>query len=83
MSVFLRRSPKKLKKSGVGHKDAKGIDFGELLDTFVRVQAEHEKIKVRQMSGDLVVHDPDSEFHVSDTLEPLEDFDQSLQLNGT
>lgn len=63
---------KKLKKSGVGNKNPKEIDFNELLSHFSSIQAQHEKLRLKEVSGDIMTEE-----------ETDEHFQKKLNLNET
>ena len=67
--------PKKLKKIGVGNKSPKEIDFNELLNHFSVIQDKHEKIRLKEVSGDIMTEEQtDQHFQKKLNLSETEDY---------
>ena len=67
--------PKKLKKIGVSSKCPKEIDFNELLNHFSVIQDKHEKIRLKEVSGDIMTEDQtDQHFQKKLNLSETEDY---------
>ena len=76
MYFFSRATPKKAKKSGVGNKNPKDIDFSALLVHFNALQAQHEAMRLNESEKDVIGSSSADRF-----LDNLEGSDEPLRLS--
>ena len=76
VSFQKRATPKKTKKSGVGNKNPKDIDFAALLVHFNALQAQHEAMRLNESEKDVIGSSSADRF-----LDNLEGSDEPLRLS--